>query len=75
LQIGKLLAKGIPFSRDPANKTMCRPQLLRHHIEMAIQCADHGIVRHFRSREHRGGFNLYSTRSLERAGRTVRVLA
>jgi hypothetical protein len=50
LQIGQLLAKRIPFGRDPADKAMSRPQLLGHHIEMAIQRADHGIVRRFRSR-------------------------
>jgi hypothetical protein len=50
LQIGQLLAKRIPFGRDPADKAMSRPQLLGHHIEMAIQRADRGIVRCFRSR-------------------------
>jgi hypothetical protein len=48
LQIGQLPSKGIPFGRDPADQTMSGTQLLRQHIEMAIQRADHGIVRRSR---------------------------
>jgi len=73
LHVRQLLTKGIPFGRDPADNTMSSSQLLHHHIEVAIQRAERGIVR--RARQRGGGVFLLSTRSLESAGATVGFLA
>ena len=44
LQVSKLLTKRIPFRRDPADDPVCRSQLLRQHVEMAIESAQSGMV-------------------------------
>jgi len=36
LQVSELLTERISFGRDPADDAVCRSQLLRHHVEMAV---------------------------------------
>jgi hypothetical protein len=38
------LTERVPFRRNPANDTVCRPQLLRQHVEMTIECAEGGVI-------------------------------
>ena len=44
LQVSKLLTERVPFRRDPADDAVCRSQLLRQHVEMAIESAQRGMV-------------------------------
>lgn len=73
MNVGQLLAKSIPFGRDPADNTMSRSQLLHHHVEVAIQRAESGIGR--RARQRGSGVFLLFARSLECAGPTIGFLA
>jgi hypothetical protein len=45
LQIRELLAESVAFGRNSANHAMGRSQLLHHHIQVAVQGAERGIVR------------------------------
>jgi hypothetical protein len=63
LEISELLTERVAFRRDPANDAVCRSQLLRQQIEMAIQGAQGGVLTRAR---HRGrGLLLLSLRSLQ----------
>jgi hypothetical protein len=58
-----LLTERISFSRDPADDAVCRSQLLRHQVEMAVESAEYRTVSCFLQRGF--GLLLLSLRSLQ----------
>ena len=73
LQVGELLAERVSLGRDAADDAMRRTQLLHHHVQVAIQGTEGGIL--IRAGHGVLGGLLLAARAFQRASAAVRFLA
>lgn len=68
-----MLPKSVAFCRDATDDAVSRSQLLHHHVEVAVQGAQSGVV--LRAFQRRGRVILFPACSLEGTSSAVRFLS